>query len=655
MLGLMGLAAALRLYRLPDLPPGFHIDEAYNMFDALRIVSGERPVFLEANAGRDVLYSYFQAILVALLGSQVLSLRLTSALIGLATVGLTYGFVRGLRLPRLTAALTGLLLATTFWHLAFSRFGIRAVTLPLIEVLTFWFFWRGLRARRSLDFALSGLFLGLGAYTHPAGRLVPLIPLLFTIYLAIRRRADAMACLRGLALMALVAVIVFLPLGRYFWAHPWAFLGHPEEVSILSARVAPGESRAQVLATNAWRVLSMFTWQGDGAWWRNLARRPVFDPLMSLAFVVGIGLLLSLAFARKGAGAERDVAVFALLWLGIMLLPTWLTDQAPNFSRAIGVLPVALLPPAWALTAAWEWGAQRRGGWAAVGLATVVFLSTAWTVGDYFIVYARSPELYYAYDQDKVDIAAYLHRASAHDRVYVAPFLARHATVRFLTREVDLASFDIQQGLVLPPREGERGARYVFWARQPESAAEATLVGLAEKETVADAQGNPMLTVYRVPAQRLPTIEAPLAALPSDLGPLQPVGARFGEVVELVGFAVEGELTAGGKPTLTLVWRGLEPMERDYTVFVHVVDEGGKRWGQHDKPPLGGSYPTSVWAPGEIIIDHYTVSLAPDGPLGKCTWQVGLYRLETLERLPATTATGERWPEDAVRLAAGSE
>ena len=634
MLGLMALAAVLRLYRLDVLPPGFSVDEAYNMLDALDILEGKWLLFLPANAGREALYSYFQAALVAWLGPRVFALRVTSALIGIATVGATYGLVRCLPLlhSRMTAALTGLLLAGSFWHLTFSRFGIRAITLPLIELLTFWFFWRGLRSRRALDVALGGLFLGLGAYTHPAGRLVPLILLSFTGYLALRHRASATAYLRGLALLALVAVIVFLPLGRYFWAHPWAFLGHPEEVSILSIRGTPGESRARMLATNGWRVLSMFTWRGDGAWWRNLAGRPVFDPVMGLAFVVGMGLLLSLAFARKGAGPERDVAVFALLWLGVMLLPPWLTDQAPNFSRAIGLLPIILLPPAWALAAGWEWGVRRWGRWAGVGLASVLLLSLVWTVGDYFVVYAHRPELYYAYDQDKVEIAAYLRRTSAHDRVYVAPFLAGHATVRFLTREADLASFDIRQGLVLPPREDERGARYLFWARQPEPSGLDALAGRAEKEMVADAQGAPMLIVYRIPAPWLPTAEAPLAAVSSKVGPFAPVGARFGEVVELVGYAIEGEVTAGGRPTLTLVWRGLEPMAQDYTIFVHVVDERGERWGQHDTLPLGGSYPTSVWTPGELVIDHYQPAIAPDAsePL---RLRVGVYLLETGQRL----------------------
>ncbi|MFB0536386.1 MAG: hypothetical protein ACETWR_15540, partial [Anaerolineae bacterium] len=44
LLTLVGIAAALRLYRLDSLPPGFDVDEAYNMLDALDIVRGKHPV-----------------------------------------------------------------------------------------------------------------------------------------------------------------------------------------------------------------------------------------------------------------------------------------------------------------------------------------------------------------------------------------------------------------------------------------------------------------------------------------------------------------------------------------------------------------------------------------------------------------------------------
>ena len=80
------LAAGLRFYKLGSVPPGFQFDEAFNAIDAGHILDGNRPLFLPANAGREALYSYFQAGLAALFGLNIYTLRLASALAGIAAI-----------------------------------------------------------------------------------------------------------------------------------------------------------------------------------------------------------------------------------------------------------------------------------------------------------------------------------------------------------------------------------------------------------------------------------------------------------------------------------------------------------------------------------------------------------------------------------------
>jgi hypothetical protein len=64
---------------------------------------------------------------------------------------------------------------------------------------------------------------------------------------------------------------------------------------------------------------------------------------------------------------------------------------------------------------------------------------------------------------------------------------------------------------------------------------------------------------------------------------------------------------------------------------------------------VGGDYPTSLWAPGEEIIEERTIS--KEGlPSGAYQVHVGIYRLETGERLPAFDAQGGRLPNDAIPL-----
>ena len=631
----MALATVLRLYRLDVLPPGFNVDEAYNMLDALDILKGKWPLFLPANAGREVLYSYLQAALVAWLGPEVFALRVTSALIGVATVGATYLLVRSLplRRTRAVALLTALLLALSFYHLNFSRHGIRAILLPLVECLAFTAYWHGLSkesTRRMGWLALAGFWLGVGLYTHPAGRVMPLIPIAFTVYLIARDREQAGQTLAGLAVLLAVAALVFAPLGYYFWTHPWTFTGHMAEVTVVDLG-APAQT-LNALARNGVRVLGMFNWHGEEAWGRNLSGRPVFDPLMGLFFIAGLFLLASRA-PRSAAGA------FVLLWLAVMVLPTLLTGKAPDFSRAIGILPAAYIPPAVALVAAGEWVARRWGRALATGvIAVVVLISGLCAVRDYFVVYARSPDMAYDHGQDKVDAAAYVNQAVAEGyRVYLSPFLASHPTVRFLTREARPPSFDPQRGLVLPPAEDQQDALYVTmspWEPECTEALGRALGDLARPEVARDAHGRPYVTAYVVPVANLPTIGDPLSVVERLGTPMQATpGTSFGGAIELLGFGLDQPLTPGQTSVLTLVWRARRPVEGDYTVFVHGVDATGRRWAQGDKRPLGGSYPTNVWAVNEVIMDHHTLSVDADAPDDLCLW-VGLYLLDTGERLP---------------------
>ncbi len=118
--------------------------------------------------------------------------------------------------------------------------------------------------------------------------------------------------------------------------------------------------------------------------------------------------------------------------------------------------------------------------------------------------------------------------------------------------------------------------------------------------------------------------------------------ATFGDRVLLLEAQVgRDEARPGDVVPVTLRWRGLRSMDVDYTVFVHLVGPDGRLHGQVDSWPVQGSFPTSQWAPGEAVLDRYEVRLEPDAPAGAYRVEVGLYELETMERLPVLNAAGE--------------
>jgi hypothetical protein len=135
------------------------------------------------------------------------------------------------------------------------------------------------------------------------------------------------------------------------------------------------------------------------------------------------------------------------------------------------------------------------------------------------------------------------------------------------------------------------------------------------------------------------------AAAPLGLHPLE---AAFAGQLELVQLAFdEGPVQPGEVLHVTLSWRALDPLETDYTVFVHLTDEGERVWAQHDTQPVDGARPTSSWRPGEEIGDNHGLLLPADIPAGEYRIALGLYDATTGWRLPVVT-DGQGPAEDTV-------
>jgi predicted membrane-bound mannosyltransferase len=84
----LALAALLRLVHLATVPFGWHPDEATKALLALDVLAGKYfPAFFSAFTGREALYVYLEAGLLALLGDPLFAGRLLSAFCGVAHRG----------------------------------------------------------------------------------------------------------------------------------------------------------------------------------------------------------------------------------------------------------------------------------------------------------------------------------------------------------------------------------------------------------------------------------------------------------------------------------------------------------------------------------------------------------------------------------------
>jgi hypothetical protein len=111
---------------------------------------------------------------------------------------------------------------------------------------------------------------------------------------------------------------------------------------------------------------------------------------------------------------------------------------------------------------------------------------------------------------------------------------------------------------------------------------------------------------------------------------------QFGENLLLKGHSIHPEPVSFQEDrtlTVQLWWQALAPVETDYTVFVHVLDEVGSIVSQADSVPIDGRYPTSAWEPDELIIDLHLIQLPADLPSDELRLIVGLYNPRDGSRL----------------------
>jgi 4-amino-4-deoxy-L-arabinose transferase-like glycosyltransferase len=131
----------------------------------------------------------------------------------------------------------------------------------------------------------------------------------------------------------------------------------------------------------------------------------------------------------------------------------------------------------------------------------------------------------------------------------------------------------------------------------------------------------------------------------SDLDVPNPLNINFDNQMELVGYDMS-DLTpaAGDEIELTLYWRGMRPIEKNYTVFAHVINPRDLTiYAGSDAQPVNGNAPTSAWTVGDIIEDRHVLTVREDTPPDIYELEIGVYSQESdgsFPRLRIVTADG---------------
>ncbi|OQB28114.1 MAG: hypothetical protein BWY10_00784 [Chloroflexi bacterium ADurb.Bin180] len=350
LLAAVAVGAWLRLYQLDIIPADIGWDLPYNYTDVLSILRGQHNIFFTANMGREGLFFYWVAFLTRFGELSHFLLKLSSALIGIATIPVLYWTGRELFSPAVGLA-AAWLLAVNHWHIVLSRPGFRVILLPLFVLLFLWSVARALRRGRWFDFGLAGVAIGLGMQTYTPFFFAPVaLAIALVLYLLTERRACWRQWVGGLVLMALVALVTFAPLGRYALENRAAYLKRIGlQLELVQGERNTPRVTTPLLLENVRTSLLMFNVYGDSNARFNVPGFRHLGQISALLLVPG----LAYALWRWRKGSNALLLAFFLVLIAPMTL-AMLPHEMPNVFRAAGTIGPALLLCALTLTAVYE-------------------------------------------------------------------------------------------------------------------------------------------------------------------------------------------------------------------------------------------------------------------------------------------------------------
>lgn len=664
---LLLVAFGLRTWQLTEVPPGLTHDEAAHGHDAAHILKGVTPIYFTIGYGREPLFDYLNAGLIAGMGASLFTLRFSAAIWGLITLAATYRLTRML-FNWETATLALALMTVTFWPLVTGRQILRSDMLPAEMAVAGLLFVKSLNTRNVISKWLLviglGLILAASLYTYIPARVLWLIfPLTIVAHTLLSKtfNQSPITNYKLLITNSLIAIaIAFLlasPLFVYLYQNPEAEL----RIGTLSGPLTALQGGdPSIVFNNAKEFLLAFVLPGHGDSFLayTIPGKPIFDPVTFVFFVVGIVLLVVALFRRnvlQGSSVPMTLTGPLLLgWLALGIAPSLVTGPEALTTRVIGAQPVLYMIPAVGLAATITWGGERLklllpGGLSkpkqnpkpvklrwdfgilGFGICSLFIVSLfIFTARDYFVTWGNSPEVRAAYQSTTIEMLKTVKGPTVISTVYPAAPHDPYIGELFTTQ--DTRWVDARLAVILRPFEnGAEPYQLMVPASTPLHPFLATFFQQRVKMTVRADDLDPYFILYQ-----------PIPFHETDDAREKPV---LNDAVELQG---SGWLAEAYKPgdvaEFFTGWHVLDPnkvapihaptFETDVNLFTHVLNADGTIYLQQDRLDA----PSWDWQAGDTILQVHQFSIPSDAAPGQYSVEVGLYDRVTGERL--TTADG---------------
>ena len=461
-----------------------------------------------------------------------------------------------------------------------------------------------------------GIAMGLGLYVYYAAWVMPVLTLVFGLYLFVFDRPRFKRAWLGLLIALVVAGAIFFPLG-------WD-LAHGPRVTRIEVTGAPfralleGNPRPAIETTLG--TLGMFTFAGDPEWLYNFSGLPVFDWITGIAFYLGLLIcLVRLRETRYG---------FVLAWLVVGLSPAFISVPPASYSHTIAAQGAVYLLPALALSQipSTQYRIPYR-KWV-LGIGCLAFVAwVAWyTYHYYFDWWPNHAMVRFQYHADTRDLARWLDAQTKGGDLAISTtgtqLAPRPLPLEPLALSLDLKRQDIAPrwfdgtwALVFPNGGGGRIALLSFPHLNP---------------LIEPLLPGPIAEYHNPPTNQLAFQVYQDSTAPGSRGTAPANATAFDSKLTLLSATVPTlPPREGGDGFLLTTWRVDGSLNVPLKIFAHLLDSSGQIIGNDDRLDVL----VESLRPGDVFVQISRLPRPAGATCAPCRVRIGVYNSDTGQRL----------------------
>lgn len=645
--------------------PGLNHDEALDAVPAMQVVLRQPldsegvidvaglnwPIMVMPYVG--AISTYLLMLTFALLGVGVLTIRLTSLLLGLMTLLLVWGFTREYFDERV-AALTVLLLAVNPSFVFWSRMG-NYVSWPMLPLalMALWALYRWYRQRGNKYLLVAFFCLGLGLSTKVL--FVWYMVALGVAWLCLSSGIEPWTGIRAWAwplqrtsVRVWVSSILLLVLGSapLLWYNLRGWGTFRLILGNLTRTQLYGVSNLDVLANLRTVVLGDLCTFLNGDWFVTSIGHYAANPVAIPAMILAMGVLITCVLLNRLAYGKKRVALLGILSVCIIVQSS-VTVTGFGANHLVIIWPMPQVLTAVALLSLVEALARKCLIGSRVQILVVGVLILPLIGSEGITTWRHHQNLAQTggvgHFSDAInDLASDLSQWDDPKPIALDWGLRRNIQVLTQGRVNPEERFEYRQH----PGEGFEAyldqqvplssSLYLFhtpkytafrghWEIFDRVSYRHRLTPMLIKE-YRQRDLEPIYRVYRL-------IPTPRLFNPPETS--HPVSVTVGDGLALLGYDMSSDSVRKGEQVkITLYWQAKERQLQSNKVFIHLLDDSGKLYAQHDGIPGDWGYPTTDWMKNEIVPDRIYLSLDDEIPAGNYHLFVGMYDEASGQRVP---------------------